>query len=89
MKVSVQKLFEKDVSNIIDKKLATQLNKLIEDLEKAQSLSEIKHVEKMKAKGNYYRIRLGAYRVGIKAEGDRITLLRFLLRKEIYRNFPP
>jgi hypothetical protein len=47
MKVSVQKSFEKDIFGVKDKKLAAQLNKVIEELEKCGTLSSIKHLKKM------------------------------------------
>lgn len=42
----------------------------------------------MKAKGSYYRIRIGNYRLGLKQEQDTLTLLRFMHRKDIYTYFP-
>jgi|APGre2960657404_1045060.scaffolds.fasta_scaffold143606_2 mRNA interferase RelE/StbE len=88
MRIEVQKSFEKDVENISDTKLAIQLNTIIEDLENCKSLIEIKNLKKLKGKGNYYRIRIGNYRLGLKLEEETITLLRFLNRKDIYTYFP-
>lgn len=88
MKLEVQKSFEKDISTIRDKKLAAQLNGLIEELEGCQTLSQIRHLKKMSAKGNYYRIRIGNYRLGLKAERHTLILLRFMHRKDIYSYFP-
>lgn len=88
MRIEVQKSFEKDVENISDTKLAIQLNTIIEDLENCKSLIEIKNLKKLKGKGNYYRIRIGSYRLGLKLEEETITLLRFLNRKDIYTYFP-
>lgn len=88
MKVEVQKSFEKDIEKVSNKKLAGQVNTLIEQLENCKSLSEIHHVKKMKAKGNYYRIRIGNFRLGLKQEQQTLTLLRFMGRKDIYTYFP-
>lgn len=89
MKVSVWKSFEKDVLKITDSKLATQLSAAINKLESCQSLSEIPNVKKMQAKGNYYRIRIGQHRLGLRLDGsDAVVLLRFMHRKDIYKNFP-
>jgi mRNA-degrading endonuclease RelE of RelBE toxin-antitoxin system len=76
------------LKNISDTKLAIQLNTIIEDLENCKSLIEIKNLKKLKGKGNYYRIRIGNYRLGLKLEEETITLLRFLNRKDIYTYFP-
>lgn len=37
---------------------------------------------------NYYRVRLGAYRIGFKKEDGGVVFMRVLHRKEIYRHFP-
>lgn len=57
-------------------------------MENCSSLSEIRNVKKMKAKGSYYRIRVGNYRLGLKQEKETLLLLRFMDRKDIYAYFP-
>jgi mRNA interferase RelE/StbE len=88
MKLEVQKSFEKDIEKITDKKLAKQLNAILEELETSQSLADVRPLKKMKAKGNYYRIRIGNYRLGLKQEKEVLILLRFMHRKDIYSYFP-
>ena len=88
MKVEVSKSFVKDISKITDKKLAVKLQEQIAELENCNSLNEITNIKKMIVKGNYYRIRVGNFRLGLEAESDTINLLRFMDRKEIYRYFP-
>ena len=88
MEIVVQKSFEKDISAVTDKKLAAQILTMIEQLEICKSLSEINHVKKMKVKGDYYRIRIGNYRLGLKLGDKKIFLLRFMHRKDIYNYFP-
>jgi len=88
MKVTVQKLFEKDISKISDKKFASQVNIAIEAIEKAAKFSDLRNIKKMVANGNYYRMRVGNYRLGFKIETDTIILLRFMHRKDIYSYFP-
>ena len=88
MKVTIQKLFEKDIHKISDKKLASQVSIAIDEMETATNLSDLRNIKKMVAKGNYYRMRIGNYRLGFKAETDSIILLRFMHRKDIYSYFP-
>ena len=88
MIVLTQKSFDKDIEKISDKKLAVKFLSIINTLETVSSVSEINHLKKMKSKGNYYRIRIGNYRLGFKLEKGVITLLRFMHRKEIYDYFP-
>ncbi len=59
------------------------------DLQKCDSIYEVGSIEKMKGYENYYKIRFGSYRVGIKAEKDKtVTIETVMHRKEIYRYFP-
>ena len=88
MKIIVQKSFEKDIAKINDKALAAIVYALIEELENCQNLSKVTHLKKMAGKGNYYRIRVGNYRLGLKLSEQTLILLRFMSRKDIYKYFP-
>ena len=89
MTVTVSKSFEKDILQITDKKLASQVIAVIGRIETSPSLTALPNVKKMQAKGSYYRIRLGQYRLGFRFDGpDTVILLRFMHRKDIYANFP-
>lgn len=57
-------------------------------IEEAENLGEINNVIKLKGEGDYYRIRVGDYRIGIKLDRDVVYFVRILHRKEIYRYFP-
>ncbi len=52
------------------------------------SLDEIPHFTKLEGYDQYYRIRIGDYRIGVKFEDDTLIFMRVLHRKEIYRYFP-
>lgn len=67
MIVDVQKSFEKDISKVTDKKLAIKHYDLIEFLVKCEAITEIPHLKKMSGGNNFYRIRIGNYRSGLKA----------------------
>jgi mRNA interferase RelE/StbE len=86
--ITVQKLLEKDINKISDKKPASQVSIAIDEMETVNNLSDLRNTKKMVAKGNYYRMRIGNYRIGFKAETDGIILLRFMHRKDIYSYFP-
>ena len=88
MNVEVSKTFEKDVLKIKDRKLAAAIASVIDEIEVCKQLSELKNIKKMKATGAYYRLRIGDYRLGFKTENNKILLLRFMHRKEIYKYFP-
>jgi mRNA interferase RelE/StbE len=88
MVVKFERTFLKDLENINDKKLGKSVKSIIEDLENAANLSEIKNLKKMKGHSAAFRIRIGDYRIGLFFLANQIELIRFLHRKEIYRKFP-
>lgn len=88
MIIELTKSFERDVSKIRDKKVSDHLSKVLENLSNCNDLTQIAHLKKMKAVKNYYRIRVGDYRLGFKLENNVIILIRFLDRKDMYKYFP-
>ena len=62
--------------------------KLIERLKTIDSLSELQNIKKIEGYDNYYRLRVGDYRLGLKLSGNTVELIRFLHRRDIYRRFP-
>jgi len=87
MEVEFRKSFLKDLKGK-DNAILNQLRILIEKLETSNSLELIKNIKKMKGSESYYRIKLGDYRLGLKVENNKLIIIRFLHRKEIYRYFP-
>lgn len=88
MKVVSKKSFNKDIDNISVKSIARKLRKIIQTLEEANALSELKHVKKMKGANDAYRIKLGNYRIGFFYYSNEIQLTIFAHRKDIYKYFP-
>ncbi len=89
MRFRYAKSFEKDIKDIrhnaeARKRLAT----VIQAVKSIGSLAELHGIRKIEGYENYYRLRVGDYRLGIKLDGDTVELIRFLHRKEIYRRFP-
>jgi len=80
--------FNKDISKLRDRKLILSVQKALKKIESARSLSEISQIKKMEGTDNYFRLRVGDYRLGIYIEGNTVYAVRFLNRKEIYRYFP-
>ncbi|MGD1913346.1 MAG: type II toxin-antitoxin system RelE/ParE family toxin [Rivularia sp. (in: cyanobacteria)] len=60
----------------------------MEEVENAENIGEINNIKKLKADGDYYRIRIGDYRIGLRIYDDVIVFVRALQRKDIYRYFP-
>jgi mRNA interferase RelE/StbE len=80
--------FAKDIRSIKSKDILSRIKEVVEQVEKAQSFQEVTNIKKLKGGRNYYRIRVGEYRIGLAVEGNEITFVRCLNRKEIYRYFP-
>ncbi len=89
MRVLFTKSFAKDLrKHKKNQELLKQIQRIIENVEQAEVITELTTLKQLKAEGRYYRIRTGDYRIGITIENDQITFIRVLHRKEIYRFFP-
>jgi mRNA interferase RelE/StbE len=88
MNVDFRKSFEKDLNNIRDQALLKKIKAVIEEVENAENIADISNIKKLQADGNYYRIRIGDYRVGITVSEGVVLFLRVLHRKDVYRYFP-
>jgi mRNA interferase RelE/StbE len=90
VKIEFRRSFEKDLSKIRNGELLDRIKDTIESIENAESILEVSNVKKLKAEGDYYRIRIGDYRIGftLDEELESIVLVRILHRREMYRYFP-
>lgn len=88
MEVEFRKSFEKDLNKLRDEALLTNIKAVILAVEDAENLDSMSNVKKLKAEGDYYRIRVGDYRIGILLDEDVVVFVRVLHRKEVYRYFP-
>jgi len=80
--------FARDLKKIKDEKLKVRVQEVIKLVEQARSLQEVENIRKLKGSDRYYRIRIGDYRIGLSVEGNTVTFVRFLQRKDVYRYFP-
>ncbi len=88
MKVEFRRSFTKDLKNISDKSILKRAKEAIETIEKAETLAEISNRKKLKDEKNYFRLKIGDFRLGFVLENDTIIFVRFLPRKDIYKYFP-
>ena len=89
MKVEFDKSFEKSLDRIRNKALYPRIERIIKEFESADSIINVPNIKKLSGFSNYYRIRLGDYRIGLELMDENI--IRFIViahRKEIYRFFP-
>ena len=80
--------FLRDLKKLPDDEIRKQVRVAILSVEAAPDLRSIPNLKKLGARGPYYRIRVGEYRIGLRIENDLATFVRVLNRKEIYRYFP-
>ena len=88
MQVTFNKKFLKDLANI-PTKTRTRVEELVfKEIPNQSSISQIQNLEKLKGYHQYYRIRVGDYRIGLKITDNELSFERILNRKEIYKIFP-
>jgi len=87
--LKIERTFERDLRKIKNKTVLKELKKIIEELEKISHLREFNgDLKKLRAGTNFWRIRIGDYRVGLEIEKDTVIFVRILPRKDIYKYFP-
>ncbi len=79
--------FARDLRSLAGKNLRRRLQEIIDLVEKAAGPEDIPNLKKLRGTTDLYRIRMGEYRVGIIIQGGRVTFVRCLHRREIYRYF--
>jgi mRNA interferase RelE/StbE len=88
MKLLFKESFIRDLERIKDKRLLARIKRTIEAVDKASALDAVPHVQKLHGPGNYFRIRIGQYRIGLIAEKGEVVFVRCLHRQDVYRYFP-
>ena len=78
MELEFRKSFTKDLKGK-DTIILKKLKVLIEKLEVTSSLEEIVNVKRLKDVEEYYRIRIGDYKLGLIVKDNKLIVLRFLL----------
>ncbi|MHC1738551.1 MAG: type II toxin-antitoxin system RelE/ParE family toxin [Ignavibacteriaceae bacterium] len=88
MRVEFLSGFEKDLANTRDKLLAKLILECINKFEKADKISEVPNIKKLKGHSAAFRFRKGKYRIGFYLEGEIIVFAAFDTRDKIYQRFP-
>jgi len=88
MQVEFRKKFLKELSKLPNPYQSNIEEFVFDVLSNYNSLSEIGKIEKMTGYKDYFKIRFGDYRVGIKKENNIIMVETVKHRREIYKFFP-
>ena len=78
----------RDLRKIRDESLRRRVRETIEQVEAAQTLREVPNFTKLSGSRDFYRIRVGDYRIGVAVEGDEVKFVRCLHRRDIHGYFP-
>lgn len=90
MEIFFKKTFIKDFKNLSENAKEKVREICLFVFSKANDLKDVKglDIDKISGFNNYYRIRIGNYRIGFEKQGNSIIFMRVLHRKDIYRFFP-
>lgn len=88
MKTEYRQSFLKNIQKIKDQKVKDAVVKVIEAVKKAEFLPDIPNLKKLQGYKHYYRIRIGAYRIGVSIQDEAVIFVILSHRKDIYKNFP-
>jgi len=88
VKTAFRETFARDLKGVRDKNLLQRVKESIEAVERADSLNALPNLKKLKGAKNYFRLKIGDYRIGLALESDAVVFVRFLDRKDIYKYFP-
>ena len=80
--------FLKDVKKLRNAKTQRAIVLSIENVERAGTIETIRSIKRLSGHRDYYRIRVGDWRIGLKIDAGAVTFVRCLHRREIYRYFP-
>lgn len=89
MQLSYSKAIAKDVKRIKDRRLLDKVEKIVLELKAADSLYDFRgDIKALSGAPDFYRIRIGDYRLMLKEVDSGVKLLHFRHRKDVYKEFP-
>ena len=89
MIVEFDKSFFKSLSKIKNNSLLNKIKEVVIEIEESKNLKTIRNVKKLYGYKNYYRVRIGDYRLGFETiYTNTVRLIIIKHRKEIYKQFP-
>ena len=88
MKVEFRSSFVRDLKRVRDQSVKRRVKPTIEHTEEVDTLRKVNGVRKLSISGNYYRVRIGDYRLGLLLREKTVVFIRRLPRRDIYHYFP-
>jgi mRNA interferase RelE/StbE len=88
MRVEFSKQFQNQYLAMRNDALRRRLREVVLKVESATTIRDIPNIKKLTACSSAFRIRMGAYRIGLHINGDTAIFADFDHRKDIYTRFP-
>ena len=88
MKVHYHKKFLKQLSKLPHETRGKIEQFVFDELPKTVSIQESGKIEKMSGYKNYFKVRFGSYRIGLKSEDNILVVQIVMHRRDIYKYFP-
>lgn len=88
MIVEFRTSFINDIKKIKNKDLIYKVKSIALLLEEVANLEEVDNLRKLSGYKYSYRIKIEDYRIGLYFKQNKVTLVRCLKRKDIYKKFP-
>lgn len=88
MQIQFNRKFFKDLAAIGSKQRSQIEHFINQNVAHPEMIEKSGKLEKLKGYQNYYKIRIGDYRLGIRLEANICYFERVLHRKEVYKKFP-
>lgn len=89
MKIEFDASFLKGLKKIKDGSVHSKIEQVLLECEALTQIEKIRNCKKLVGFENYFRIRLGSYRIGFeRKDGQTIRFITVAHRKDIYKIFP-
>ena len=88
LQIRINKTFLKELAVLPTKQRKTIEQFVFREIIQYKHYTDIPNLKKLKGYKQFYRIRFGNYRAGIKIENGVFTFERLLHRKDIYKYYP-
>ncbi|MFC1851712.1 type II toxin-antitoxin system RelE/ParE family toxin [candidate division CSSED10-310 bacterium] len=88
MEIRYEKSFERDLRKVKNKSVKNKIKEKIDEIKEVDNFASLSGIKKIRGYENYYRVRIGNFRIGIELKENIIILARILDRKDIYKYFP-
>ena len=88
LQIRINKTFLKELSRMPTGQRTKIEQFIFKETSAFTQLSDLPNLKKLKGYKNYYRIRFGNYRAGIRLQNDTLIFERLLHRRDIYKFYP-